>query len=49
MNQQSKNKEFAIMLARFFYNNPVKTLPIALNSEQYKFFKEEWNRLNETK
>ena len=48
--QEHKNRQFARVLAALYYvikDMNVDKEPIVLNSQQYKYFVEEWNKLNE--
>ena len=43
--QEHKNRQFARVLAELYYG--MDKLPIVLSSQQYEYFVEEWNKLNE--
>ena len=43
--QEHNNRQFAKALAALYYG--MDKVPIVLNSQQYEYFVEEWNKLNE--
>ena len=43
--QELNNRQFAKALAALYYG--MDKLPIVLNSQQYEYFVEKWNKLNE--
>lgn len=45
--QEHNNRQFARVLAELCLYYSMDKLPIALNSQQYEYFVEEWNKLNE--
>ena len=46
--QEKKNRQFAKLLAELYYGTKgMENAPIILNSQQYEYFVEEWNKLNE--
>ena len=46
--QEQKNRQFAKLLAELYYGTKgMENAPIILNSQQYEYFVEEWNKLNE--
>ena len=46
--QEHKNKQFARILAALYYGTMgMENVPIVLNSQQYEYFAEEWNKLIE--
>lgn len=46
--QEQKNRQFAKLLAELYYDTKgMENAPIILNSQQYEYFVEEWNKLNE--
>ena len=45
--QEHKNRQFAKLLAELYYDTKgMENVPIILNSQQYEYFVEEWNKLN---
>ena len=44
-----KNKIFAKMLAKAFYDKKIDKFPFVLNSEQYQYLMEEWEKLKKSK
>lgn len=47
MPEQEHNRQFARVLAELCLYYGMDKLPIVLNSQQYEYFVEEWNKLNE--
>ena len=45
--QEHKNRQFAKALAEICLYYGMDKLPIFVNSQQYEYFVEEWNKLNE--
>ena len=45
--QERNNRQFAKALAELCLYYGMDKLPIVLNSQQYEYFVEEWNKLNE--
>ena len=45
--QEHKNRQFARTLAALCLYYGMDKVPIVLNSQQYEYFVEEWNKLNE--
>ena len=45
--QEHKNRQFARALAEICLYCGMDKLPIIVNSQQYEYFVEEWNKLNE--
>ena len=46
--QERKNRQFARILAALYYGTMgMENVPIVLNSQQYEYFVEEWNKLKE--
>ena len=45
--QEHKNRQFARALAEICLYYGMDKLPIFVNSQQYEYFVEEWNKLNE--
>ena len=45
--QEHKNRQFARTLAELCLYYGMDKLPIVLNFQQYEYFVEEWNKLNE--
>lgn len=45
--QEHKNRQFARALAKICLYCGMDKLPIIVNSQQYEYFVEEWNKLNE--
>lgn len=45
--QEHKNRQFARVLAKICLYYGMNKVPIVLNSQQYEYFVEEWNKLNE--
>ena len=45
--QEHKNRQFARVLAKICLYCGMDKLPIVLNSPQYEYFVEEWNKLIE--
>lgn len=46
--QEHKNRQFARILAALYYSiMDMDSVPIVLNSQQYEYFVEEWNKLKE--
>ena len=45
--QEHKNRQFAKVLAELCLYYGMNKVPIVLNSQQYEYFVEEWNKLNE--
>ena len=45
--QEHKNRQFARVLAELCLYYRIDKLPIVLNSQQYEYFVEEWDKLNE--
>ena len=43
--QEHNNRQFAKALAVLYYG--MDKVPIVLNSQQYEYFVEKWNKLNE--
>ena len=44
--QEHNNRQFAKVLAEIWLYYGMDKLPIVLNSQQYEYFVEEWNKLN---
>ena len=45
--QEHNNRQFTKALAELCLYYGMDKLPIVLNSQQYEYFVEEWNKLNE--
>ena len=45
--QELNNRQFARTLAKLCLYYGMDKLPIVLSSQQYEYFVEEWNKLNE--
>ena len=45
--QEHKNRQFARVLAEICLYYGMDKVPIVLNSQQYEYFVEEWNKLIE--
>lgn len=45
--QEYNDRQLARTLAKLYYAMGIDKIPIVLNSQQYKYFVEEWNNLNE--
>lgn len=45
MEQEISDRAFAKMLANSFFGTSINKLPFVLNSQQYEYFVEEWNKL----
>ena len=45
--QEHKNRQFAKVLAEICLYYGMDKVPIVLNFQQYEYFVEEWNELNE--
>lgn len=45
--QEISDREFAKKLAKFCFEKGIDELPFAINSQQFEYFVEEWNKLNE--
>lgn len=46
--QEHNDRQFARTLATLYYGiMGIDKVPVVLNSQQYKYFVEEWNKLNE--
>ena len=45
--QEHKNRQFAKVLAELCLYYSMNKVPIVLNFQQYEYFVEEWNKLNE--
>ena len=45
--QEQKNRQFARALAEKCLYYGMDKLPIVVNAQQYEYFIEEWNKLNE--
>lgn len=45
--QEYNDRQLARTLAKLYYVMGIDKVPIILNSQQYKYFVEEWNKLNE--
>lgn len=45
--QEMSDRAFAKMLANSFFGTSINKLPFVVNSQQYEYFVEEWNKLNE--
>ena len=45
--KEHKNRQFARALAEICLYCGMDKLPIVVNSQQYEYFAEEWNKLNE--
>ena len=45
--QELNNRQFARTLAKLCLYYGMDKVPIVLNSQQYEYFVEEWNKLNE--
>lgn len=45
--QEISDREYAKILATFCFENGIDKLPFAISSQQYKYFIQVWNKLNE--
>ena len=45
--QEHNDRQLAETLAKLYYVMGIDKVPIVLNSQQYEYFVEEWNKLNE--
>ena len=45
--QERNNRQFARTLAELCLYYGMDKVPVVLNSQQYEYFVEEWNKLNE--